>query len=132
MTRVKKGGITGNYCTFDPIKCQLGHFEFALAVKALVGNLLEAIDFIIGCHRDSQSEKRANYQKYSQIGGGKVSEPKFQTRGGFFEDNFFWRSFGKYPIDPKIRGKFTPSGLNPKSASAIERSPNNTPTNTRV
>ena len=65
MTRVKKGGITGNYCTFDPIKCQLGHFEFALAVKALVGNLLEAIDFIIGCHRDSQSEKRANYQKYS-------------------------------------------------------------------
>ena len=64
MTRVKKGGITGNYCTFDPIKCQLGHFEFALAVKALVGNLLEAIDFIIGCHRDSQSEKRANYQSW--------------------------------------------------------------------
>ena len=61
------------------------------------------------------------------------AEEKFQSPNSKpEEDNFFWRIFGKYPIDPKIRGKFTPSGLNPKSASAIERSPNNTPTNTRV
>ena len=52
MTRVKKGGIKGEgYCiTFDPIKCQLSHFDFAVAVNFLVGNLLEAIHFIIGCH----------------------------------------------------------------------------------
>lgn len=69
MTRVKIGGIKGekgrDYCTFDPIKCQLSHFEFAVASNFLVGNLLEAIDFIIGCHLNSQSEKGANYQKAS-------------------------------------------------------------------
>ena len=62
----------------------------------------------------------------------KFQSPNSKPEEDFFGDNFFWRIFGKYPIDPKIRGKFTPSGLNPKSASAIERSPNNTPTNTRV
>ena len=52
MTRVKKKweGLLG-YCTFDPIKCQLSHFEFAVAANFLVlGNLLEAIHFIIRDH----------------------------------------------------------------------------------
>ena len=93
MTRVKKGGLKGEgYCiTFDPIKCQLSHFEFAVAANFLVvGNLLEAIDFIIRGHLKSQSEKRPNYQRTLVVQLGqhrcwiaseKVPEPKFQTQG---------------------------------------------------
>ena len=53
MTRVKNrwGGL--DYCTFDPIKCQLSHFEFAVAANLLVGNL---VHFIIGCHLSLKKE----------------------------------------------------------------------------
>ena len=66
MTRVKKRWDKRkrlDYCTFDPIKCQLSHFQFAVAVKVLVGNLLSAIHFIIACHL----KNRANYQKASVV-----------------------------------------------------------------